>query len=329
MSILTQISSLDESDWEYLSTLLQNEDTELPPGVKGGNWGNKLHEGARWVRRGKMAAWSPTRDDWEVGTHVWLSRSIIYSYTICYQVEERARKRIKRMLPSLARSPSPPRFSHLRSPSPPLIAPYPPPITQHLSFTSFVLDPAAQHSFRSGMLSDLERATCGLVEGEAALRRAMGRLWEVLSDDSDTRARATEIRRSTTIPKQEDLDGDDGFSERDDESVGSDLHSTAPEMVSNLHRIFVNPHQDRFATQAGHMLPAIYEPTPIMVAQQQEESLEKGLATLRELQEDGREYVERLEEIREGLGWVRSQKQGLWTVIRERALKEMEEGDML
>lgn len=179
------------------------------------------------------------------------------------------------------------------------------------------------------MLTDLERATCGLIEGEAALRRAMGRLWEVLSDDSDTRAQAAENRQNTTIPKQEDIDGDDGLSPREDESVESDLQATAPEMASNLHRIFVNPHQDRFAAQMNHILPAIYEPTPIMVAQQQEETLEKGLATLRDLQEDGREYVERLEEIREGLGWVRSQKQSLWTVIRERALKEMEEGEIL
>lgn len=52
-----------------MSTLIQGQDTELSAGVKRGNWGNKLHEGARWVRRGKLAAWSPTRDDWEVSTH--------------------------------------------------------------------------------------------------------------------------------------------------------------------------------------------------------------------------------------------------------------------
>lgn len=252
------------------------------------------------------------------------------SYLIHDQVEERARKRIKRMLPNVARSPSPPRFPHLRSPSPPLVAPYPPPIAQHLSFTSFVLDPAAQHSFRSGTLNDLERATCGLIEGEAALRRAMGRLWEVLSDDSATRTKIqAESRRSTTIPKQEDFDGEDGFSEREDGSEESDFPATVPEMISNLHRIFVNSHSEGNVLQAGHSVPAIYEPTPIMVAQQQEETVEKGLATVRELQEDGREYVERLEEIREGLGWVRSQKRGLWTVIRERALKEMEEGELI
>ncbi|KAF8587301.1 hypothetical protein K439DRAFT_1630799 [Ramaria rubella] len=283
-----------------------DEDCELNVSAKGGNWGNKLHDGARWVRKGKLAAWTPLREGWEV--------------------EERARKRIKRMMPPLERSPSPPRFSHLRSPSPPLLAPYAPPTIQHLSFMSLVLDPAAQHSFRSGTLGDLERATCGLIEGEAALRRAMGRLWEVLSDDPETRAKVVEERRSATVPKKEDIDGEDGLSERDE---GSERASTAPEMASNLHRIFINLHDDEVGSHVERVLPPFYDPTNPMVPLQQDEILDKGLATLRELQEDGRAYVERLEEIREGLGWVRSQKKSLWTVIRERALKEMEEGEML
>ena len=76
------ISSLDESEWEYMSTIIQNEDTELPAGVKGGNWGNKLYEGARWLRRGKLAAWSPTRDDWEVVTD-FAGQLHIYSRAVC------------------------------------------------------------------------------------------------------------------------------------------------------------------------------------------------------------------------------------------------------
>ena len=37
------------------------------------------------------------------------------------------------------------------------------------------------------MLTNLERVTCGLIEGEASLQWAMGQLWEVLSDDIDDR----------------------------------------------------------------------------------------------------------------------------------------------
>lgn len=277
--------------------------------MKRGNWGNKLVEGARWVHKGKLAAWGPERDDWEV--------------------EERARKRIKRMLPAEARSPSPPRFPHLRSPSPPLVAPYLPPTTQHMSFTSFVLDPAAQHTFRSRMLNDLERATCGLIEGESALRRAMGRLWEVLGSEGVTRAKSvSEAPRSPTIPKKEDVEGDEDFSEREGSSA-SDRPSATPEIISNIHSIFIEPAQDVAESHSEAVLPTNYEASTSSIDTPQEEILDKGLATLRELQEDGREYVERLEEIREGLGLVRNQRQGLWTVIRERALKEMEEGELL
>jgi uncharacterized coiled-coil DUF342 family protein len=55
------------------------------------------------------------------------------------------------------------------------------------------------------------------------------------------------------------------------------------------------------------------------------ESLEKSLATLRELQDDGREYVERLQEIREGLGEVRAQRNGIWDMVRERVVLEMQD----
>ena len=172
------------------------------------------------------------------------------------------------------------------------------------------------------MLTDLERATCGLIEGEASLRRAMGRLWEVLSDDIDRQVNdRPQNARSATVPKQEDIEEREGLSDRDD-SMDGDRPSTAPVLASNLRKIFIKTHAD--GVLPHRVLPAIYEPMATTIAQQQEDMLEKGLATLRELQEDGREYVERLDEIREGLGGVKSQKQALWTVVRECALKEME-----
>ncbi|KIJ45557.1 hypothetical protein M422DRAFT_250874 [Sphaerobolus stellatus SS14] len=281
-----------ETDFEELNFLgrfndsLKDEDGELPAGVKGGNWGKKLREGAKFVHRGKLAAWSPYKEDWEI--------------------EERARKRLKRILPAEARSPSPPRLPHLRSPSPPLTAPYPPPIMHHLSYSSFVLDPAAQHSFRSKMLSDLERATCGLIEGEAPLRRAIGRLFEVLGDDPEYKLKVQgEERRSSTVTKTEDVENEDGLTEREG-SVESDRPSALLDLSANIPKLFVDSDEP-----------------------QQEEFLQKSLLTLRDLQEDGREYVERLEEIRNGLGWVRSQKQSVWTVVREHALKEIEGNEVL
>ena len=86
---------------------------------------------------------------------------------------------------------------------------------------SFVLDLATQHSFRSGMLTDLERMTCGFIEGEASLRRAMGRLWEVLSDDIDDQVEDRPKNAwSATVPKQEDIKEEEGLSDGDDSMDG-------------------------------------------------------------------------------------------------------------
>ena len=55
------------------------------------------------------------------------------------------------------------------------------------------------------------------------------------------------------------------------------------------------------------------------------DKLEKSLSNLRELQDDGREYVERLEEIRGGLGDARTQRDGVWELVRRKAIQELQE----
>jgi hypothetical protein len=55
------------------------------------------------------------------------------------------------------------------------------------------------------------------------------------------------------------------------------------------------------------------------------ETLEKSLAVLRDFQDDGREYVERLEEIRETIGDVKKQKDVVWGIIREKAIRELQD----
>ncbi len=128
-----------------------------------------------------------------------------------FQADERARKRIRSLLPPENRSPSPPVLPHLRPPSPPLIAPYVTLPAQHLNYTSFVMDRGVTHSFRSPMLEDLERATNGLIEGEAGMKRAFGRLWEVLSKDPD------QVNlKDAVVPKRED-EGEDTNAEGENE----------------------------------------------------------------------------------------------------------------
>ena len=96
---------------QYSHPRIEN-DTELSISVinKAGNWGNKFQRDARWVRRGKLVAWMLSRDDWEV--HMSSLPQYYYCVT-CVQIEERACKCIKSMLPYLAHPPLPPGFTHL------------------------------------------------------------------------------------------------------------------------------------------------------------------------------------------------------------------------
>ncbi|KAF8446188.1 hypothetical protein L210DRAFT_2962011 [Boletus edulis BED1] len=272
----------DHNAWYYPSQGFDPETESLNISVSGGNWGKKTMKGCRWVRRGKIAAWGPNMDEWEA--------------------EDRARQRIRNLLPVERRSPSPPRLPHLRSPSPPLVAPYPPPVTQHYNFTTFVMDNSVTHSFRSNLLDELEHATNSLIEGEAIMKRALGRLWQAINEDTSRRHPVEEV-----IPKREEADG----------TVGEDdLLARSPELVPNAHKLFLS---------CAHDGPPVLDPSHFASPQMQQDTLEKSLATLRELQDDDREYVERLEEIREGLGDVRFQRNIVWETIREKAIKEMQD----
>ncbi|KAH9937452.1 uncharacterized protein B0H18DRAFT_970695 [Fomitopsis serialis] len=280
---IASLSSFDKNAWYYPSH--GYEDTDIRFASARGNWGRKMVHDARWIRRGKMAPWATGVEDWEE--------------------EERARKRIKLLLPPRERSPSPSIvLPHLRSPSPPLAAPYPTPAAQHLSYTSFVMDKAVTSSFRSRLLDELESATNSLIEGEAAVRRALGQLWQAMSEDPDQMPGGTPV-----IPKREDEgDGDDEKERR---------LARAPDLTPVVHKLFLS-------ATSGRVTPS-YDGVTYTHPDIQLDSLEKSMATLRELQDDGREYVERLEEIRDGLGDVRIQRNGVWDVVRKKAIAELQD----
>lgn len=56
----------DRNAWYYPSLGHDSDEEELGVGLPEGNWGHKNTKGARWVRRGKMTAWGPEMEDWEV-----------------------------------------------------------------------------------------------------------------------------------------------------------------------------------------------------------------------------------------------------------------------
>ncbi|KZT19389.1 hypothetical protein NEOLEDRAFT_1102312 [Neolentinus lepideus HHB14362 ss-1] len=283
------VPSNDHNSWYFPCHGYDSDEEERVSSVQG-NWGLKHTKNSRWMRRGKMVAWGPGMDDWEA--------------------EERARKRVKYMLSrtQLDRSPSPPSLPHLRSPSPPLRAPYPAPEKQHLSYASFVMDKGVTHSFRSSLLEDLEQATNNLIQGEGDMRRALGRLWQVMSEDPDKRQ-----NRVPLVPKPEPQDepGDE------DQDTMERRFSRAPDLTPASHKIF-------FVSYTNGALP-VSDPSYFAPPEMQLENLEKSLASLRELLDDGREYIERLEEIREGLGEVKNQRNAVWDMVRERAIKELQD----
>ena len=231
---------------------------------------------------------------------------VVYNNLSLPQAEERARKRVKLLLPQNRYSLSP-SLPHLRSPSPPLTSPYLPPATQHLSYSSFVMDKAVTRSFRSGLLDELEHATNSLIEGEATMRRALGRLWQVISEDPDGHS-----SEASVIPKLEE-----DYEATDEHDTRERRLARAPDLTPSIRKVFLPPYLN-----SG---PPVFEPSHFVSPEVQLESLEKSMGSLRELQDDGREYVERLQEIREGLGDVRDQRNGIWDMVRERAIKELQE----
>jgi hypothetical protein len=169
------------------------------------------------------------------------------------------------------------------------------------------MDKAVTHTFRSSLLDELEHATNGLIEGESVMKRALGKLWRVMGEDPDHNPGEPSL-----VPKreEEELDAED----QDDRNRRL---ARAPDLTLPVHKLFLLSY-----TNGG---PPVFEPSHFTSPEMQLESLGKSLATLRELQDDGREYVERLQEIRDGLGEVRAQRNGIWDMVRERVVLEMQD----
>lgn len=160
------------------------------------------------------------------------------------------------------------------------------------------------HTFRSNLLDELENATNGLIEGEATMKRAMGRLWQVMSEDPAT---------ASVVTKKEDEE----MEELNEQDARAKRLARAPDLTPPIHKLFLFQYSGN---------PAIYgEQSHFTTPESQQGNLERAMAVMRELQDDGREYVERLQEIREGLGDIRAHRNGIWDMVRERAVIELQE----
>lgn len=134
----------------------------------------------------------------------------------------------------------------------------------------------------------------------------------MMSEDPDSKTKAAD---APVVPKREDEDEEP--EELDDQARRM---ARAPDLTPTTHKIFLLSYPSE--------APPNNDPPHFAVPETQLTTLEKNLATLRELQDDGREYVERLQEIREGLGDARAQRNVIWNLVRERAVKELQEAAM-
>jgi hypothetical protein len=104
------------------------------------------------------------------------------------------------------------------------------------------MDKSVTHTFRSSLLDELEQVTNGLVEGEATLKRALGRLWQVMSEAPDNKKEHT-----TLVPKLED---------EEDDTDGPDDQARrvarAPDLTPSTHRIFLRHFHKEFLPTLMH-----------------------------------------------------------------------------
>lgn len=78
MRLCSFLPSNDRNEWYYpaarhLADITddvdgggRSEEALLASRSGQGNWGNKLVKDSRWMRRGKIVAWGPTKSDWDV-----------------------------------------------------------------------------------------------------------------------------------------------------------------------------------------------------------------------------------------------------------------------
>jgi hypothetical protein len=150
------------------------------------------------------------------------------------------------------------------------------------------------------------------------MKKALGRLWQALSEDPDRH-----VAQPALIPKEEP-ESDEGEDDDDVDAEQAQRIARAPDLTPSTHKIFLTAYHPAHIASLESAQSSLG-----LTPEAEQDRLVKGLAALREVQDDGREFVERLEEIRDGLGDVRHKRNLVWDVIRRKALVEMKEASYL
>ena len=72
------LPSNDNDPWYYPSYGFEPNDEGLPASSFRGNWGIKTYNEAKWVRKGKMTAWGPWMEDWEVRAQTFHCSTVVH-----------------------------------------------------------------------------------------------------------------------------------------------------------------------------------------------------------------------------------------------------------
>jgi hypothetical protein len=230
-----------------------------------------------------------------------------------------------------------------------MVAPYPPPPTNFTTYTQSIFDPNIGASFRSNLLGSLERSASELITSEIALTRALGRFWTALTETANRMAKErrhaihqeyqkqlAENRTHMEIEPVEPVEPvDDGVplvNGTKGQSPGPSIPFFPPlpdHLMSELDNFTTRNVIMRIFT-LNREIPLNYttpsgasEVIPVM-PQHQVDVVTRSMTAIRELQEDSKECMERLEEIREMLGRVKGLRDAVWAVMRSRAILEME-----
>jgi hypothetical protein len=225
-----------------------------------------------------------------------------------------------------------------------MMAPYAPAPSNHTSYTASIFDPNIGASFRSNLLSSLERSASELIQSEIALTRALGRFWTALTESANRMAQEqrheimNEYRKKAVDQRSgmdiDNLDGVPAVNGTDEPTVNStaaaaafppipdqylaELDScTTRNVIMRMFTLTSNMRLD-YTTQAGT------QEVISVIPQHQVELVTRSMHAIRELQEDSKECMERLEEIREMLGKVKGLRDAVWAIMRSRAIGEME-----
>jgi hypothetical protein len=113
------LPSNDRQSWYYPGVAVDEDDErgDLPPGTANANWGKKDRHAARFVRRGHIAAWGPTRGEYDVSKSLYLDVANTESLYLPFRLKNALVKGCERFFQSsLANQSRPTQSFHIYGP---------------------------------------------------------------------------------------------------------------------------------------------------------------------------------------------------------------------